>query len=109
MAVLDKETFMTRIREYFGDAPDDASLSVMEDIIDTYNDREQRSGEDEWKRRYDELDRTWRQRYTERFFTPIPDSSTDDESYLYDRSNEDVSIEEQSPDDSLNTYDDLFS
>lgn len=109
MAVLEREKFLERIREHFGDVPDDASLSVMEDIIDTYNDVESRSGESEWKRKYEENDANWRRRYKERFFTPTPDSQVPEmEAYRYEKDNENVSVETQSPDDEPQTYDDLF-
>lgn len=108
MAVLNREDFLNRVKNHFGETPNDEQLSVMEDIIDTYNDMESRSGEDEWKRKYDELDASWRKRYRDRFFTPIPDSSNDEEAYLKDKSNEDVSIEMTEPEEKLKDYEDLF-
>lgn len=108
MAVLNREDFLNRVKNHFGETPNDEQLAVMEDIIDTYNDREARSGEDEWKRKYDELDASWRKRYRDRFFTPIPDSDNDEQDYLRERSNEDVSIEMAEPEEELKDYEDLF-
>lgn len=108
MAVLNREDFLNRVKNHFGETPNDEQLAVMEDIIDTYNDREARSGEDEWKRKYGELDASWRKRYRDRFFTPIPDSDNDEQAYLRERSNEDLSIEMTDPEEELKDYEDLF-
>lgn len=108
MSVLDREKFMERISAHFGDAPGEAEMSVMEDIIDTYNDMEKRADEDEWKRKYDQLDADWRRRYKERFFTTMPDSAIDNDAYLRNMSNEDVSVESEN-DNVDYSYDGLFS
>ena len=108
MAVLNREDFLNRVKNHFGETPNDEQLSVMEDIIDTYNDVESRSGEDEWKRKYNELDASWRKRYRDRFFTPIPESSNDEDDFLKDKSNVDVSIDMSEPEEDLKDYEDLF-
>lgn len=109
MAVLDREKFLERVRSHFEGRDDDDSISFMEDVIDTYNDVESRSGESEWKKKYEENDANWRRRYKERFFSPIPDSQVPEmEAYRYEKDNEDVTVEAQSPNDKPMTYDDLF-
>ena len=59
-----KGEIMEMLRKKIGD--DDESLQILEDVTDTFGDVET---SDEWKTRYDELDRQWRERYRERFFT----------------------------------------
>lgn len=59
-----KVEIMEMLRKKIGD--DDESLQILEDVTDTFGDVET---SDEWKTKYDELDRQWRERYRERFFT----------------------------------------
>ena len=39
---------------------------MLEDVSDTFTDLNERSGED-WKTKYEENDKAWRKRYTDRF------------------------------------------
>lgn len=68
MAVLDKEKFMERLKERIGEDTSDDALQFIEDMADTYNDLEERVGED-WKTKYEESEKTWRDKYKQRFFT----------------------------------------
>lgn len=68
MAVLDKEKFMERLKERIGEDTSDDALQFIEDMTDTYNDLEERVGED-WKTKYEESEKTWRDKYKQRFFT----------------------------------------
>lgn len=72
--VLTKEQFMDRVSKLVVD-DNDESLKIIEDFSDTYNDMETRLADStDWKAKYEENDKTWRERYRERFFSPIPDS-----------------------------------
>lgn len=72
MAVLTREEFFNRVNDRIGtDASDDA-ISFVEDMTDTFNDLERRAtegGAEDWERRYNELDASWRERYRKRFFS----------------------------------------
>lgn len=70
MAVLKKDELMEKLRIIIGEQLSDEAVSFIEDITDTINEYEGREyvGEEEWKRRYDELDKGWRKRYRDRFF-----------------------------------------
>lgn len=70
MAVLKKDELMEKLRIIIGEQLSDEAVSFIEDITDTINDYEGREhvGEEEWKRRYNELDKGWRKRYRDRFF-----------------------------------------
>lgn len=70
MAVLTKEDFMKRVEERIGDDTSDEAISFVEDMTDTFNDMETRSGvsEEEWQTKLDNLDASWRQKYRDRFF-----------------------------------------
>lgn len=71
MARLTQSEFMTKLKTFIGDRTDDEAISFIEDCKDTITD-----DKDDWKSKYDdvvkekeELDKTWRQKYTDRFFS----------------------------------------
>lgn len=69
MAVLNKDNFMKRIQERIGDDTSDEAMTFIEDMTDTFNDFETRSSSSEdWKQKYDDLDKSWREKYKARFF-----------------------------------------
>ena len=78
MAILSKDEFMTKLKTIIGDRTDDEAISFIEDCKDTIE-----GDKDDWKGKYDalvkekdDLDKMWRQKYTDRFFSP--DSHNDD-------------------------------
>lgn len=79
MAVLSREDLMKRLNEALGE---DADVSIMEDVADTYDAIADHSDADEWERRYNENEAAWRKRYRDRFESGTPDScgtnTTDD-------------------------------
>lgn len=86
MAILSKDDFMKRLQERVGDDTSDEALTFIEDMTDTFNDLETKSSgnNEEWKTKYNELDKTWREKYQARFFnsetTPadVKDEQEDD-------------------------------
>ena len=69
MSVLNKEDFFSKIKARIGDDSSDDALSFIEDMTDTFNDLESRTNDSEnWKQKYDDLDKTWREKYRARFF-----------------------------------------
>lgn len=82
MAVVNKDTIMERLRENFNDNDSDDVLGLLEDVTDTLNDYQSRLEENgDWKERYEQNDREWRQKYKDRFFNndPEPDPDPDPE------------------------------
>ena len=79
MAVLSREDLMKRLNEALGE---DADVSILEDVADTYDAVADHSDADEWERRYKENEAAWRKRYRDRFESGTPDSgamnTTDD-------------------------------
>ena len=70
----------------FGENPTDEQISLLEDITDTVGDYEERlSDTTDWKTKYEENDKEWRRRYTDRFNNtepkpePTPDPDPDPE------------------------------
>lgn len=85
--VLNKEDFMKRLQERIGEDTSDEAMSFIEDMTDTFNDMETRSNnqsDEQWKQKYTELDKSWREKYKARFFnseTPpadVKDKQEDD-------------------------------
>lgn len=97
MAVRTRDELISRISEYIGEDNSDAAIEIIEDVTDTINDLS--SGED-WHARYDELDRTWRERYRARF-------EGGDELPTGDRVNDDTH-EEVKDEEELLTYEDFY-
>lgn len=89
--VLPKEDFLSRIKTMVGDKTDDDTLSFLEDATDTINSFG--SDTEDWKTKYEELDKTWRDKYKARFFNK--DESKDD-------------FEESDGTKEVKTFDDLF-
>ena len=87
MAVLNKEEFMNRLQERIGEDTSDEAMAFIEDMTDTFNDMETRSSgqsDEQWKQKYADLDKSWREKYKARFFnsetTPadVKDAQEDD-------------------------------
>ena len=101
MAVLSKEEFMSRLQERIGEDTSDEAMTFIEDMTDTFNDMETRSSgnnDSEWKQKYDELDKSWRKKYKDRFF-----NSEITPAYVKEEQEEDVI-----DDTKEKTYTDLF-
>lgn len=100
MSVLNKEDFFSKIKARIGDDSSDDALSFIEDMTDTFNDLESRTNDSEnWKQKYDDLDKTWREKYRARFF----DAGTTPEDVKKDQ--EDDVLDDAEEKD----FDDLFT
>lgn len=75
MAVRNKEEILEAIKTRVGEQTDDETISFLEDVSDTFTDLETRANGDgeEWKKKYEENDKSWRERYTNRFFSKEPE------------------------------------
>lgn len=80
MAVRTREELMEAIRGRVGDSDED--LAFIEDVTDTFSDLESRAADQtEWKAKYEETEKEWRERYRARFFneeTPDPEPGDPD-------------------------------
>lgn len=82
MGVKNKDEILEAIKTRVGDNTDDETISLLEDVSDTLTDLETRASDGEdWKTKYEENDKLWRERYTSRFFSkePEPDPKLDPE------------------------------
>lgn len=64
MAKLSKDELIEKVRKYVGDRNDDETIEIIEDISDSIDS----SDADEWKKKYEENDKMWRDKYISRFF-----------------------------------------
>ena len=63
MAVRTRDELLESIRGIVPDMTSDGAIALIEDVTDTFADREV-----DWKARYEANDKEWRERYTSRFF-----------------------------------------
>lgn len=78
MSIKTKEELMASLKEHFGDDTSDETLAFIEDVQDTLGQYEQ-DGKVDWKRKYEENDKTWRQKYRDRFFSGKAEEDDDPE------------------------------
>lgn len=74
------EELLNDIREYMGERiGDENSISLLENITDTFNDINSRVTDNtDWKAKFERNDAEWKRKYTERFFAPVdPQNDTD--------------------------------
>ena len=87
---------MEMIKSRVGDDSSDETIRFIEDISDTLNDYEARLGDStDWKAKYEENDKEWREKYRSRFFDTIEKS-------------EDVEETEEETEDEKKTFVELF-
>lgn len=101
--VLTKDEIMEKIKGVIGDNTDDNSLSLIEDINDTFDNLTKTDGED-WQKKYEEEhtkfeenDKKWREKYRDRFFNESVDEGDDTNDPVVD-----------TPKDKPLTFDNLF-
>lgn len=90
MAKLSKDELIEKVKKYVGDRTDDETIEIIEDISDSIDS----SDADEWKKKYEENDKMWRDKYISRFFEKN------------DEENEDPTNEDDEKE--YNTFEDLF-
>lgn len=92
MAKLSKDELLEKVRTYVGDRTDDETLAIIEDISDSFDS----SDADEWKQKYEENDKMWRDKYISRFFEKNDDGI------------EDPTDEKDDEEKEYKTFEDLF-
>lgn len=88
MAKLSKDELLEKVRTYVGDRTDDETLEIIEDISDSVDS----SDADEWKQKYEENDKMWRDKYISRFFDTPTEHEEEEKEY---NSYEDLFKEEE--------------
>lgn len=91
MAKLSKDELIEKVRKYVGDRTDDETIEIIEDISDSIDS----SDADEWKQKYEENDKMWRDKYISRFVDKKED-------------NLDALTEDEEEQKEYNSFEDLF-
>lgn len=80
MAVTDKKSLLDRVTAIIGDDKNDEAISLMEDLTDTFDDYDEKvRDQTDWKTKYEENDKNWRDKYVSRFKVGVvPDEDEDD-------------------------------
>lgn len=92
MAKLSKDELLEKVRIYVGDRTDDETLAIIEDISDSFDS----SDTDEWRQKFEENDKMWRDKYISRFFEKNDDGI------------EDPTDEKDDEEKEYKTFEDLF-
>lgn len=69
MAVKTKDEILNCIKGLLADDASDESIALLEDISDTFDEQKSKTESEDWKKKYEENDREWRQKYRDRFFS----------------------------------------
>lgn len=91
MAVLTSEELIEKVKARIGEDTSDEAIGFLEDVSDTLADYNDKLKED-WKTKYEENDKEWRKRYTDRF-----------------NGEEIKQLETKEDKDEVKTYEDLFT
>lgn len=92
MAKLSKDELLEKVRTYVGNRTDDETLAIIEDISDSFDS----SDADEWRQKFEENDKMWRDKYISRFFEKNDDGI------------EDPTDEKDDEEKEYKTFEDLF-
>lgn len=98
MAVKTRKEILESLKGRFGEEPTDDDISLLEDITDTFTDFEEKTSDaTNWKNKYEENDKAWKKKYSDRFFSK--DGNENNNHY-----------ESDEPEDKpMKTFDDLFT
>lgn len=91
MAKLSKDELIEKVKKYVGDRTDDVTIEIIEDISDSIDSSEA----DEWKKKYEENDKMWRDKYISRFVEKKEDEP-------------DTPTEHDEEEKEYNSFEDLF-
>lgn len=91
MAKLSKDELLEKVKKYVGDRTDDATIEIIEDISDSIDS----SDADEWKKKFEDNNKMWRDKYISRFIEKKEDEL-------------DTPTEHEEEEKEYNSFDDLF-
>lgn len=91
MAKLSKDELIEKVKKYVGDRTDDETIEIIEDISDSIDS----SDADEWRQKFEENDKMWRDKYISRFLEKKEDEL-------------DTPTEHEEEEKEYNSFEDLF-
>ena len=72
MAAYTREEFLEALRKRVGEDTSDEAIAFVQSMTETYDAMAANNGED-WKKKYEENDAQWRQKYRDTFFQATPE------------------------------------
>lgn len=94
MSVLSRDQFFEQISKRTAGDTSPEAIEFIENMTDTYNSLSAETADNEnWKQKYDDLDKSWRARYTHRFFSG-PSNLPDDPEKEDEEKGADVSVDD---------------
>ena len=79
MSIRSNEEIMTMLKDIIGESTDDNTLNFIEDVSDTLNHYSETAKDPtDWKQKYEDNDKEWREKYRNRFFSK-PDNEPEPE------------------------------
>lgn len=78
MSVRTKDELLASVRAIVGEDTSDATLELFDDIADTIDNLNNNENIN-YKEKYEQNDREWRQKYRDRFMNGKPEEDDDDE------------------------------
>lgn len=95
MAIKSKDEILEYLKGRMGENPDDESIAFLEDVTDTFGDFESKiADKEDWKSKYEENDKEWRKKYTDRFFSGEPEGTPDPDPEDPPKTHEPMSFED---------------
>lgn len=91
MAKLSKDELIEKVKKYVGDRTDDETIEIIEDISDSIDS----SDADEWRQKFEDNDKMWRDKYISRFLEKKEDEL-------------DTPTEHEEEEKEYNSFEDLF-
>lgn len=80
MSVKTREELLNFYRDNIANSDSDNSVTFLEDLSDTLGDLESKSGSaEQWKDKYEENDKNWRKKYTDRFYSKDTEDNKENE------------------------------
>ena len=76
MPKLEREEFMTTLRGYVGESPDDNGMKFLADAAETFD--EMKKDADTYKDKYEKADADWRKKYADAFNAPAKKTETEE-------------------------------
>lgn len=101
MAIVGKQELLDTINKIAGEETTDDVLKLMEDVSDTY-DNLSNSDQEDWKQKYEENDRAWKEKYRSRFMENVVEKD------VIEGDNPDNYDEDADDTDVKKTFEDLF-
>lgn len=97
MAVKTREEILESLRGRLGEEPTDDDIAMLEDITDTFTYFEEKTSDvANWEKKYEENDKAWKKKYSDRFFSK-------------DGGNANPGYSGEPDDKPMKTFDDLFT